>query len=125
MQVELKLPKHPNRLDAKNPRLIEDLLEIASTNQAAVDAIIKMCEDLHQNGHQCIYAEKLKNLPLWELKTHARGQAKGGARVYFYFLNGNAVLCNAEDKSGNKPNKRKLDEVAEIMTADLDGIPLY
>lgn len=125
--MTFKLPRHPHRLDAKHPRLIEDLLKIAETNQDAVDAIIHMLKDFHQNGHQSRFAHKLQGLPVWELKTRSRGQKRGGARVYFYFLGNNqtAVLVNAEDKEGTEANDHLLNEVAEILLADRNGIPLY
>lgn len=127
MQVVFKLPRHPSRLDALHPRLIEDLLEIAEHSQDAVNAIITMLEDFHHQGTDSRYIKKLQGLPLFELKTRSRGQAKGGARVYFYYQGdqSTAVLVNAEVKAGDSPDPHKLQEALEIYLADRAGTPLY
>ena len=75
-------PRHPNRLNAKYPLIIENLLEISQANhQEALNAIIQMLEDLVQNELTSRYAKTLEETPIWELKTRSRGGIKGGARV--------------------------------------------
>ena len=70
--------RHPNRLASEHTLLVEDLIEIAESGwQEAVDAIIEMLADFHVFGTNSRFAEKMKNLPIWELKTRTRGGLKG------------------------------------------------
>lgn len=94
------------RPHARRPAVLDDLLALAEAGQqAAVDAAILMLADLYELGAESRYAKKLQGLPLWELKTQARGGAKGGMRVYFYFrANGQVRILSAESKSGDKPS---------------------
>jgi hypothetical protein len=124
VSLQFRLARHPNRLDAKHPRLIEDLLELAKAgNQEAVDTMIIMLEDFHQHGFESRFVKKLRGLPIWELKSRSRGGQKGGARVYF-FVTGNTevALVNAESKVASEPSASKLDEVAEILFAHQGGL---
>lgn len=100
------------RPNAQRPAIIDDLLAMAEAGQqAAVDAAITMLEDLFDHGSTSSFAKKLAGLPIWELKTHARGGAKGGTRVYFYFRStGEAVIVNAETKTGTQASAIKLKE---------------
>jgi len=93
------------RPKAQHPAIIEDLLALAEAGQqGAVDAAVLMLTDLYRQGHGSSYARKLQGLPIWELKTHTRGGAKGGTRVYFYFHpDGSAYIVNAESKEGTAP----------------------
>ncbi|MBB5234478.1 type II toxin-antitoxin system RelE/ParE family toxin [Deinococcus budaensis] len=93
------------RPQAQRPAVIDDLLDmVAAGQQAAVDAAIVMLTDLHAHGAGSSYAKKLKALPIWELKTHARGGIKGGTRVYFFFRpTGEIVIASAETKEGDAP----------------------
>ncbi len=124
MSVRFRLARHPNRLDAKHSRIIEDLLGLAKAGQQeAVNTMVTMLADFHEQGFESRFVKKLKGLPIWELKSRARGGAKGGSRVYF-FVTGEAevAIVNAESKSGDAPSSYKLDEVAEILFAYQQGI---
>jgi hypothetical protein len=123
VSLRFRLARHPEHLEAKHPRLIEDLLELALTGkQDAVDTIITMLEDFHHQGFQSRFVKKLKGLPIWELKSRSRGGQKGGARVYFFVTGQNEVaLVNAESKTTNEPSASKLEEVAEILLAYRQG----
>lgn len=126
MSLVLRLSRHPARLDARHPRLIEDLLELAATGQQeAVNAMIEMLADFHERGLDSRFPRKLKGYPVWELKTQSRGGLKGGSRIYFFFGGKNTViLVNAESKEGNVPDARKLSEAIEIFGAYRQGIPV-
>jgi hypothetical protein len=64
VSLRFRLARHPEHLEAKHPRLIEDLLELALTGkQDAVDTIITMLEDFHHQGFQSRFVKKLKGLP--------------------------------------------------------------
>ncbi len=118
------LARHPHRLSAPHPRIIEDLLEMVQNNQQeSVNSIIGMLQDFYTNGRDSRYLEKLKQLPFHELKTRSRGGQKGGARVYLFLTNDDeAVIVNAEIKTGNKPDEMKLEEVAIVLRAYRLGI---
>lgn len=122
----LLLPRHPARLDARHPRLIEDLLELAEEGQQeAVNAMIEMLADFHQHGLDSRFPKKLKGYPIWQLKTRTRGGIKGGARIYFFFAGKDkAVMVNAESKEGDAPDAGKLSEAIEIFGAYKQGIPV-
>ena len=125
MPVRLRLAYHPDRLEAQNPRLIEDLLDIAySGEQEAVDAMIMMLADLHQVGHSSRFVKKLQGLPLWELKTRSRGGSKGGARIYFSFIHKQALLFNAEVKPTDTLSVSKVTEAVTILHAYVQGVPV-
>ncbi len=84
---------------------------------------IEMLNDFHLHGKDSRYSQKFAGLPIWELKTTSRGGTKGGARLYFFFLETNeAVLVNAEVKSGHSPGIAKIKEVLQIYKAVEAGI---
>jgi hypothetical protein len=115
--------RHPNHLNAKHPVIIDDLLEISLSSQDAVNSIVLMLHDFHVFGTNSRYAEKLKKLPLWELKTRARGGQKGGARVYFFVGDHNdLIVCNAEVKTGSTPNPQKLIVALQILEGYVNGL---
>jgi hypothetical protein len=122
----LVLARLPNRPEAKHPKIIEDLLSIAKDGHIqALKSIIEMLEDFHQFGQDSRYAKKFTGYPIWELKTSSRGGIKGGARVYFFFLETTeAVLVNAEVKSENAPSQTKIKEVLQVYKAVEAGIPV-
>lgn len=126
MSLRFRLARHPQYLKAKHPRLIEDLLELVlAGKQDAVDTIIMMLEDFHQQGFQSRFVKKLKGLPIWELKSRSRGGQKGGARVYFFMTGQREVaLVNAESKASSAPSASKLEEVAAILLAYQQGVAL-
>ncbi|MBB6017071.1 type II toxin-antitoxin system RelE/ParE family toxin [Deinococcus radiopugnans] len=109
------------RPNARRAAILDDLLAMADTGQQdAVNTAITMLSDLFEHGHRSSYAQKLQGLPIWELKSHARGGAKGSTRIYFYFRrNGDVVIVNAEIKAGNAPSAPLLREAA--LTALQDG----
>ncbi len=118
------LARHPNRLNASNPIIIENLLEMVHHNQqTSVNSIILMLQNLYAQGRDSRYLEKLKTLPFYELKTRSRGGQKGGARVYLFLTENNeAIIVNAEIKSGNTPSPQRLEEVAIVLRAYRQGV---
>ena len=132
--MRLLEPRHPNRLGAQHPRIIEDLLELASAGQQdALDAIVTMLEDLTLHGLQSRYAKPLQGTPIWELKTRSRGGQKGGARLYWFPLQLEeqdetevfAVIVNAETKTGQAANRSKLREALEVYLGfKRDGVTM-
>ena len=118
------LARHPNRLNASNPIIIQNLLEMVQNNQqTSVNSIILMLQDFYSQGRNSRYLEKLKTLPFYELKTRSRGGQKGGARVYLFLTDKDeAIIINAEIKTGSTPNPQKLEEVAIILRAYRQGI---
>ncbi|KEF33978.1 hypothetical protein RDMS_09810 [Deinococcus sp. RL] len=106
------------RPNTQRPAVIDDLLGLAEAGQQeAVDTAILMLTDLYLNGHASAYAKKLKGVPVWELKSHARGGAKGGMRVYFYFRrDGSAHIVSAESKPGDAPGPAFREAVAVAAT---------
>jgi hypothetical protein len=109
--------RQPHRKKRKQSAIIEDLLEMAKRGQVeAIRMIVLMLADLYQNPVQdCQFAQKLRGLPVWELKSHTRGGEKGGARVYFFVLNGQAVITGAEVKTGVALSNLKIDEALEFL----------
>ncbi len=117
--------RHPNHLKSEHTILVENLLEMAfAGRQEAVDAIVEMLTDFHVFGTNSRFAQKLRNTPLWELKTRSRGGLKGGARVYFFVVDEELVVVNAEYKTGNVPNPQKLFEAIIVLQAYLNRIPV-
>jgi hypothetical protein len=118
----LRLAYNPTHLDARNPRIIEEWLElIKAGQQLAVNAMVEMMADLHQNGHTSRFIKSLKGLPLLELKTTSRGGEKGGARIYFFFAEGEAIICNCEVKKDNEASETVLDEALAMLKAYGNG----
>lgn len=122
----LVLARLPSRLNAKHPKIIEDLLVIAESGHIqALKSIIEMLKDFHQFGQDSRYAKKFVGYPIWELKTASRGGIKGGARVYFFLLEtAEAVLVNAEVKSDNAPSQIKIKEVLQVYKAVEAELPV-
>lgn len=121
--MRLRLARHPSNLSAARPLIIDDLLALAANDQhEGLSAILEMLTDLHQNGHQSRYVRALKGLPLFELKTTRRGGQKGGARVYFFFAKGEAVIINCEVKKGEEASEAKLVEALEVLVAYNQGV---
>lgn len=122
-RMRLLLARHPQRLEAKHPLLIEELLELVEGGrQEAVDAIIAMLEDLYLHGRESRYFRTLKGLPLCELKAASRGGVRGGSRVYF-FLNDRdeAIIVNCEVKAGEAGSAQKLKTAAVVAVAYGEG----
>lgn len=108
------------RPNSPRAAILDDLLAmVADGQQAAVNTAITMLSDLFEQGHQSHYAQKLQGLPIWELKSHARGGAKGGTRVYFYFRkSGDIVIVNAEVKADSTPSAALLKEATLTALQD-------
>lgn len=108
------------RPNAARAAILDDLLALAEAGQqAAVNTAITMLRDLFEQGHRSAYARKLQGLPIWELKSHTRGGAKGGTRIYFYFrTNGDQVIVNAEVKAGISPSASLLREATGAAFTD-------
>ena len=122
----LHLAYNPTRLDAKNSRIIEQWLELAKVGQQpAVNAMVEMVADLYQNGHKSRFIKSLKGLPLLELKTTTRGGEKGGARVYFFFAEGEAVICNCEVKKDDEASETVLNEALAMLKAYSNGQTIW
>lgn len=118
--------RHPQRLTARHPRIIETLLDLnrAGHGEAAAECI-RMCRDLWINGHDSRYAKPLRHLPgAWELKPTTRGGLRGGARVYFLWLSdGRPLLTGAEYKEhGAGAAENLLDELVDIAEAVRKGV---
>lgn len=92
------LQPYPLRSGAQRPQWLEDALKLAADGkQGGVDQIIDMLDELHSDGRGCRYIRSLKGLPLFELRSLARGGHKGGARVYFTFTeHDEALIFNLE-----------------------------
>jgi hypothetical protein len=91
----------------------------------AISAVIVMVADFHEHGLESRYVRKMQGLPVWELKTRARGGAKGGTRVYFFTFNNEAVFVNCEVKDGDELSDGKLKEVAQLYLAHKAGKKLW
>lgn len=115
--VPFVLYQRPN---AQRAAILDDLLDmVASGQQDAVNTAIVMLRDLFEHAHRSSYAQKLQGLPIWELKSHARGGAKGGTRIYFYFRrNGDQVIVNAEVKEGHTASANRLKEATLAALQD-------
>ncbi len=122
----LRLAYNTMRLDAKNARIIEQWLELAEAGQQpAINAMVDMVADLRQNGHKSRFIKSLKGLPLLELKTTSRGGEKGGARVYFFFAEGKAVICNCEVKKNTEASETELNEALTMLKAYSNGQTIW
>lgn len=125
--MHLKLALHPDRLDASQPILIEELLDLEETgHQDGVSMMILMLGDLHHEGRASRYVQKMTGLPVWELKSASRGGERGGARVYLLMLEtGEAGIVNCEIKDGDAPSPQKLKVVLQVARAARNGIPVF
>ena len=125
--MRLWLGRHPSRLAAHRPIIIDELLELAVDGRTgALSTMIAMLHDLYRHGRGCRYIEKLKGLPLWELKPASRGGEKGGARIYWFFLaNGDAGIVNCEVKDGDAPDPMKLEVALEVLVAYKRGVRVF
>lgn len=119
--LALAYTRHPRRLSARYPWIIETLLDMNRAGYAgAVTECIRMCRDLREAGHTSRYAKPLRHLAgAWELKPTSRGGQRGGARVYFLWLgDGRPLLTGAEYKApGAGADDDLLDELVDIAEA--------
>ena len=79
--MRLELARHPRRLQARRPIIIDELIALAEAgNQRGASMMIKMLKGLHEQGRNSQYLVKLRSSPIWELKPTSRGGETGGAR---------------------------------------------
>jgi hypothetical protein len=114
----LSIQASKRRIDAREI-IIDDLLELVTAGKVdGVTMVIAMLEDLVRHGRDSRFLQKLKGLPLFELKSMSRGRHKGGARVYLFFLaSGDAGIVNCEVKDDDAPDTAKLQEALEVLVA--------
>lgn len=114
MSYRLSLVRHPERLDAPRPLVIDDFLAMARLGQqACLRAVIEMCGDLHQNGMASRFVKALGG-PLYELKKRA---SDGGARVYFLREESGFILVHAECKKENQASQALLLDALAVLEA--------
>jgi hypothetical protein len=125
--MRLRLARCPNRLRAKHPIIIEDLLVLELCGkQEAVSTMIQMLRDLHERGRGSRYLHKLTGTPLWELKAASRGGEKGGSRVYLFLLaDDDAGVVNCEVKDGVAADREKLRVGLEVVVAYKKGLRVF
>ncbi len=115
MENRFYLARHPNRLNAKHPLIIEDFLEIAkSSKRICLKKMIEMTQDLYQNSLDSRYQKHLIGA-LFELKDRTK---EGGARVYFLRLTDTEfVLGRAECKKETATNEAMLISLLDVLEA--------
>jgi hypothetical protein len=88
--------------------------------------MLEMLKDLHENGRDSRFLNKLTGTPLWELKPASRGGERGGSRVYL-FLSGDdeAGVVNCEVKDGVTADREKLRVGLEVVVAYKRGIRVF
>ena len=129
--MHLRLARDPQHLTAPNPIIIEEFLVFeAAGKQEGVAMHIKMLADLHEKGRDSRYLEKMKSLPIWELKSASRGGEKGGARVYLFMIGSgelepDAGIVNCEIKEADAPDGGKLETVLEVLDAFQRGVRVF
>jgi hypothetical protein len=125
--MRLLLARHPDRLSARHPLIIEEFLELVYEGKVeAVHAMITMLSDLHVHGRNSRYLRNLAGTPLWELKTQSRGGVKGGSRVYLFvtqYDEAGIVNCEVKDEDGASMQKLKL--VLQVLRAYTAGEPVF
>jgi phage-related protein len=115
MNFRLIHARHPNRLKAKHPLIIEDFLATASVSKhQCLKKMIEMVQDLHENGMESRYVKALGG-PLYELKGRT---SEGGARVYFIRANDDAfILGRAECKKEDEADQDLLSSLLDVLMA--------
>ena len=122
--MRLLLARHPLRLQARHPIIVEELLALAAAgNRRGVSTMIKMLKELHERGRSSRYLVKLRSAPIGELKPTSRGGETGGARVYLFLVErADAGIVHCEIKTGNAPNVESLRVVLEVIEAYQTGV---
>jgi hypothetical protein len=120
-------PFDPDRLEAKHPLLVEDLIEMRRERQHdALLEIGKMVAALKKLGLDCGFTKKLHGSPIYELKTHSRGGQKGGARAYFFRAPKDVfMICHAECKPNKDANEDLLADTAYILEVFENDVPIF
>ncbi|WP_353268701.1 hypothetical protein [Gemmatimonas sp.] len=122
--------RHPRRLTAEHPLLVEEFLDLAAAGRIEpLGQLIDVVADLTRYGRSSRYLTKLTGLPLFELKPRARGGQKGGCRIYLFFavhVNEEvAGLVNCEVKDGATASTQKLAIALEVYLAAKQGVDVY
>jgi|GEM_PF-1747567 len=125
--MRLRLARHPNRLDARHPIIVEERLSLELLGrQIAVSTMLQMLRGLHRDGRGTRWLNKLSGTPLWELKPMSRGGEKGGSRVYLFLIAENeAGVVNCEVKSGSAADREKLRVGLEVVVGYKNGVPVF
>lgn len=107
--------------------IIDEFLGLVELGKIdALSTMVAMLDDLYRHGRDSRYLEKLKKLPLYELKSASRGGEKGGARIYLFFLaNGDAGIVNCEVKEDRSPDRAKLESALEVLVAFKKGVRVF
>ena len=114
MSYRLRLTKHPNKLSNERYLIVQDWLElIEQGKQLCVNKMIEMCRDLYENGMETRFKKHLFG-PVHELKSRT---SLGGARVYFFAGEAEAVLVRAECKKEDEATVQLLNDVASVLSA--------
>lgn len=122
MSIRLLQPFLPNRKNAAHPRLLECLLDLTNRPHC-LNTLILMLQNLHESGQESRFVVALTGIPVFELKSMARGGEAGGARVYFFWTNNHeAILVNAECKRGKQSNPQLIVEVLQCIQAYRKGL---
>jgi phage-related protein len=111
--------EHPQR----HPLLIQELLELAESGKmSCVAAIIELIADLYEQSDECRYIKALGG-SLFELKKRTKD---GGARVYYLRgRKGEFILCHAECKKEDAPERRLINDTARLAILYRQGNPIY
>jgi hypothetical protein len=126
--MRLRLARHPSRLSAPQPIVIQDMLDLVTSGYTeALSEIIDMLDELCASGHGSPYVRKLQGIPFSELKSTTRRGQRGGARVYFWFLaNGDAAIVNCEAKHPDAPTSTaKLKQCLAVYNAYQAGVDVF
>ena len=120
---QLFSPWHPDRLERKNPVIVEDLLELIVQGKViCARKIIEMLRDLRDSGLQSRYCKHLFDA-IYELKNRT---SDGGARVYFIHGNGQRFfIVHAECKKESQSSEWMLAHCLEILAALEQETPLF
>lgn len=122
--------RHPDRLEAQHPILVEELLLLADEGKTeALKQLVELVADFSINGRASPYLRSLMGSPLFELKPNARGGVRGGCRVYLFFatFEGQEVagLVNCEVKDDVRASTHKLKTALTVFVAAQRGINVF
>ena len=118
---QIVYPWHPERLDHKNPLIIEDLLVMSHSKRICAQKCKQMIGDLCVNGKESRYRKHLGGV-LWELKDRT---SDGGARVYFLQNTLNQFFVyHAECKNENQATQTLLSDGLAIRNALAAKVPI-
>ena len=122
--------RHPDRLKAEHPILVEEFQRLDEAGRTeALHQLIELVADLTLNGLSSPYLRALTGSPLFELRPNTRGGVRGGCRVYLFFaaFEGQEVagLVNCEVKDGTKASTEKLNTALAVCIAARRGINVF